>query len=143
MGRRKLRIYGDADLDSDLEAHLRGHNWINYVGTKEHGLSDRGDDHHYQMARKDGRVLLTHDDGYLNNRVFPMLETDGVIVLKRGAGLDHVAIAFERLLRWYWGPVLRKSRGTLGYMKINLSRDGFHYWGRTYEGQDEEGYQRF
>ncbi len=143
MTRRKLRLYGDADIDTDLEKYLRQHKRINYTGARDIRLSARPDTDHYRHAFKDNRVLVTHDDGYLNNHEYPIIQTHGVLVLKRGSGGHYVQQAFERLLKHYWGPVLSDDRRTLGYMKLNLSVEGFHYWGRTVEGQQDEGYHEF
>lgn len=130
MGKRKLGIYGDADLDPEIESYLKQHKWLSYVGARERQVAGRDDSHHYSEAFKLGRVLVTHDDGYINNRKYPIQETHGVIILRQRS-LDYVAVSMERFLRWYWEPMYRHQRGVLGFMKVDLSADGFHYWGRT------------
>lgn len=144
MGRRKLRVYGDADLEAELEDYLRNHKWINYEGARELGFSGRDDEHHYREASKRERVLVTHDEDFLNNAKFPLQETDGVIVIKRGGGLAAQLIALERFLSEVW-PDFRDERGwrALGFFKARLTAQGFHWWGRTAEGKETEGYVLF
>ena len=144
MGRRKLRVYGDADLDTDFEDYLRDHKWVNYTGARDLGFADRDDQHHYREASRQERVLVTHDDDFLNNTRYALQETEGVIVVKRAQGLEAQAVAFERFLRQVW-PQFRDEQGwrVLGFFKINLSTQGFHWWRRTASGSQEEGYEPF
>lgn len=139
MGHRKLRLYGDADLDGVVEDYLRAHKWVNYVGARELGYATRGDDHHYQEAAGRRRALVTHDDGYLAPR-YRVQQTAGIIVIRRGRNRSDVATAFNRFLLWWWAPALGQERPNLGNMKVELSVDGFHYWMYTEDGQDEEDY---
>lgn len=144
MGRRKLRIYGDADLEAELEEYLRNHNWINYEGARELGFSGRDDEHHYREALRRERVLVTHDDDFLNNSRYALHETEGVIVIKRGQSLEAQAFAFERFLRQAW-PAFRDEREwrVLGFFKVSLSAQGFHWWSRNADGNETEGYEPF
>jgi len=145
MSRRKLRIYGDEDLDADLEEWLRTHKWVNYEGARDLGFQNRGDDHHYQEARKRRRVLVSHDPDYLDDTLFPLQQTDGVIVIKRGQARQDVAVALEKFMRWAWGPFIREytERGVLGWHKVRLSTEGFHYRMRTWDGGQVEDYFPF
>jgi predicted nuclease of predicted toxin-antitoxin system len=145
MSRRKLRIYGDEDLDAKLEEWLRVHKWVNYVGARDLGFQNRGDDHHYQEAYKRHRVLASHDPDYLDDTLFPLQKTEGVIVIKRGQTPQDVAVALEFFMRWAWGPFIRDymDRGVLGFQKVRLSTGGFHYRMRTGEGGEVEDYFPF
>jgi hypothetical protein len=145
MGRQKLRLYGDADIEGALEDHLRQHKHVNYRGTRELRSTTRDDRHHYRESLKQRRVLISHNDDFLDNEKYPLHETDGVIVVKRRQDLQTQALAFEKFLRWFWGPVIRDGQGssTLGFFKIELSVDGFHYWRRLVDGSSEEDYHAF
>ena len=145
MSRRKLRIYGDEDLDANLEEWLRAHKWVNYESARDLGFQNRGDDHHYQEAYRRRRVLVSHDPDYLNNTLFPLQQTHGVIVIKRGQTPLDVAVALDRFMRWAWGPFVRdyRERGVLGPQKVRLSTEGFHYQMRTSDGAEIEDYFPF
>jgi hypothetical protein len=145
MGRRKLFLYGDADLDSEFEQYLRMHNWVNYEGARGLGLAGRSDRFHFREAFRKKRVLICHDDGYLAKSTYPLHRTNGVIVIRRGRDWTYAADAFERFVRAMWAPVFRDvvNVSILGYAKVSLSRDGFHLWGRTTDGQVFEEYHIF
>jgi predicted nuclease of predicted toxin-antitoxin system len=145
MSRSKLRIYGDEDLDANLEVWLRGQKRVNYEGARDLGFQNRGDDHHYQEAYKRHRVLISHDPDYLDDTLFPLQQTEGVIVIKRGQTPQDVAVALEMFMRWAWGPFIRdyRERGVLGEMKVRLSTGGFHYRMRTLDGGEVEDYFPF
>lgn len=145
MSRQKIHLYGDADLESELEDRLRGHAWVNYVGAKELGYGRRDDDFHFREAARRQRVLVSHDDDYLDNSDFPLQQTNGVLVIKRGQGFEGVALALEKFLRWVWGPLFRDEGGgpTFGPVKVSLSNDGFHWWARTGSGTMDDEYYPF
>ncbi len=150
MSKRKLRLYGDADLDGEIEGWLLGHKWTNFVSCKPTDLSTpdtstRDDGFHYRESAKQGRVLITNDDDYMDNSRFALQETSGVIVLKRGQAKTDMVVSFNKFLYWIWGPFAREYRitGTLGRMKVHLSKDGFHYKARRNDGMDVEDYYPF
>jgi hypothetical protein len=143
MGGRKLRIYGDADIEGALEAHLKCHKRINYRGTRDLDSHTREDLHHYREARKLRRVLVTHDDDFLDDEKYPLHETEGVIVVKRRQSLEVQALALEKLLMWFRGGADGNGMSTLGRFKVELSVDGFHYSRRLADGSSEEGYHAF
>ena len=43
-------------------------------------------------AYKKRRILLTHDDDYLNNKKFPLTITKGVVILPGGAGSEKATV---------------------------------------------------
>jgi hypothetical protein len=106
MARRKLRIYCDADLDQAVEQALCGLNQINGDSARRSGTTTRGDPDHFHFAAKHRRVLITHDDGYLNSD-YSIMETHGVIVISRGQGATAVVTAFLKFLLWAWVPLIR------------------------------------
>ncbi|MCH8814588.1 MAG: hypothetical protein IH957_05730 [Chloroflexi bacterium] len=142
MAGRKLRVYGDADLEVELEQYFRDHKSVNYESARDLGYAGHEDEHHYREALKRRRLLVTHDGDYLNDSKFPLQETDGVLVLKRGQNLEAQTMALEKFLRWVWVPIFRddSNYSALGHVKVELSGDGYHWWMHTTDGNVEEGY---
>lgn len=140
MGRRKLKTYGDADIEGALESYLRRHKKINYVGTRDLRSETREDLYHYREARKQRRVLVSHNDDFLDNEKYPLHETEGVIVVKRKQSLEIQALALDKFITWLRVGTNADGTSTLGCFKVQLSADGFHYWRRHKDGNSEEGY---
>lgn len=55
------------------------------------GLRGCADEDIYAYARKDRRVILTHDDDFMNNRQFPITSSPGVVKIPGAAG-DEAAL---------------------------------------------------
>jgi predicted nuclease of predicted toxin-antitoxin system len=60
------------------------------------GLAGRSDEEVFAYAWKKGRVLLTHDRDFLDDRRFPFHRNPGVIVLPGGHGTHHNLIGALR-----------------------------------------------
>jgi predicted nuclease of predicted toxin-antitoxin system len=144
MARRKLYIYCDADLDEAVEEAFRRLKEINCDSARRAGTTTRADTDHFHYAAKNKRVLVTHDDDFLQ-RSYSIMDTHGVIVISRGQNSVAVIEAFLKFLWWAWAPLVRdelKIRSLPG-LKVRLSTDGFHWWQRTSDGKIEEDYYRF
>lgn len=118
---RKARFLVDESLGEDAVRVLRNVGW-NALFVTDLNLRSKDDSAVFSAAWKTGRVLLTHDRDFLDNRRFPNHRNPGLVVFVVGAsGGDD-----ERLLRAFflaqayirvWGP--EYMRGT----KIVFSDD--------------------
>ena len=94
----------------------------------------------WEEARRQGRVLLTMDRGFWNDRRFPLQKCPGVIFLdvspdKAERAVDALAVFFALFAQHYpldwWDEI-----------KVRVRIDGFVIKMRTWEGRDiEEEYR--
>jgi Domain of unknown function (DUF5615) len=76
------RIYADANVPAGLVAFMRRSlGWDVLFVLEEDTLRRAPDLKHYRLAHQLHRTLVTLDRDYLDDRRFPPLETNGVIVL--------------------------------------------------------------
>jgi hypothetical protein len=76
------RIYADANVPAGLVAFMRRSlGWDVLFVLEEETLRRAPDLKHYRLAQQLHRTLVTLDRDYLDDRRFPPLETNGVIVL--------------------------------------------------------------
>ena len=76
------RIYADANVPAGLVAFMRRSlGWDVLFVLEEDTLRRAPDLKHYRLAYQLHRTLVTLDRDYLDDRRFPPLETNGVIVL--------------------------------------------------------------
>jgi hypothetical protein len=76
------RIYADANVPAGLVAFMRRSlGWDVLFVLEEETLRRAPDLRHYRLAQQLHRTLVTLDRDYLDDRRFPPLETNGVIVL--------------------------------------------------------------
>ena len=76
------RIYADANVPAGLVTFMRRSlGWDVLFVLEEETLRRAPDLKHYRLAQRLHRTLVTLDRDYLDDRRFPPLETNGVIVL--------------------------------------------------------------
>ncbi len=73
----------------------------------------------FQRARKERRILLTHDEHFLDDRRFPLALSPGIIVMRRPHDTDALASLVELLV-----DVFRPYGETWEKQKILLSPSG-------------------
>ena len=75
------RIYADANIPSGVVEFMRTRlNWDVLFVLEHDDLRRAPDIQHYRLARQLGRMLVTLDRDYLDDRKFPPTEGAGVIV---------------------------------------------------------------
>jgi len=141
MPQRKLRVYCDADIDRPVEDALSDLKQVNCHSARRRRADTRDDLDHFRFAARHRRVLVTHDADYLNPSRYPIMETEGVIVIKRGQHQRDVMVAFLRFMEWAWRPA-NASGGRFRRWKVDLSTRGFHYWERV-GGETQTDYINF
>jgi predicted nuclease of predicted toxin-antitoxin system len=88
---KKPRYLVDENLGQGVAQLLR--DWdCNVRGVWELGLTGHPDKNIWSAAYKDRRILLTHDDDFLDNRRFPLKTSFGVIVLPHKAGEESLLV---------------------------------------------------
>ena len=115
------RIYADANIPSGVVTYMRTTLGWDVLFVLEHDDLRRAPDlHHYRLARKLGRTLVTLDRDYLDDRRFPEPESPGVIVF---SAPDERWL--RRLLKQVDGQVFRAAdaRAPLEGRKITWQID--------------------
>lgn len=93
---RRSRFVVDESLGVMVALLLRelGHN-VKDVSEVE--LRGRSDEDVYAFAFKDKRILLTHDQDFLDDARFPWHRNPGVVILPGGQGEEHLLLRALRL----------------------------------------------
>jgi predicted nuclease of predicted toxin-antitoxin system len=80
----KVRFLVDENAGPDVAAFLRdgGYNTL-YVA--EAGLRGHPDENVFAAAWRDQRVIITHDQGFLDDRLFPPHRNPGIVVIDPGS----------------------------------------------------------
>ena len=82
---KKARFLIDEDIHSETAPFLKGKGW-NVITASDAGLVGHSDSDYVALARKEDRLLLTHDRHYLSDRKFPLGSNGGVLVLPGSSG---------------------------------------------------------
>jgi predicted nuclease of predicted toxin-antitoxin system len=109
----------DENLDSETIAWLRDQGW-NAKTVEEFGLKGQPDENILAFAQRDDRILLTHDDDFLDDQRFPLHRNPGVVVLPGASG--NVELLVRALLHMLAvvAPYRELFRGT----KVVFATDG-------------------
>jgi predicted nuclease of predicted toxin-antitoxin system len=99
--KRKARFFVDESLGEGTVDALRDLKW-NSSGVWDAGLVGRSDEDVFAFARKDCRILLSHDTDFLDDRRFPIHPQPGIVILPGGDGdtaalleaLGHIVTLF-------------------------------------------------
>jgi predicted nuclease of predicted toxin-antitoxin system len=79
---RQPRVYVDANIPAGAVSHMRERlRWDVVAVVEDDELRRASDVDHYQTARRLRRTLITLDDDFLEERLFPWEESPGVIVV--------------------------------------------------------------
>jgi len=82
--RGKIRFLVDENAGEGVADALRQMGF-NSRSARELGLAGRSDEDVFAAAWRENRVIITHDDDFLNNRRFPHHRNPGVVVIRPGA----------------------------------------------------------
>jgi len=95
---RKLRLYVDEDVPAPSVYALRGFG-SDALYVPELGTKSRDDRYHYKEARRLGRILVTNDADFWNDRLHPLALSPGVVLIECGTSRDpyQTAILFYQL----------------------------------------------
>jgi predicted nuclease of predicted toxin-antitoxin system len=117
--KRKARFLVDESLGVEAAHLIRALGWnVVYVG--EVGLVGKPDEDVFAFCWREDRIILTHDNDFLDDRRFPFHRNPGVIVLPGATGeTPGLVDALFRVLRLI-GPYREANRKT----KIHITEDG-------------------
>ena len=127
--KRKARFLVDENLGFGTTELLRAANW-NVKDVSEVELKGRPDESVLAYAYRNDRVLLTHDDDFLDNRKFPLKQNAGIIVLPGASGPENTLVRALGGMLSIIGQFHKLYRQT----KIRIAEDGtmtFTHYGET------------
>jgi predicted nuclease of predicted toxin-antitoxin system len=115
---KKARLLVDESLGVAVTEVIRGVGW-NVLDASEVGLTGHPDENVFAHALKDDRVLLTHDEDFLDDRKFPFdnNRNPGVIVLPTTGGNSALIRAINLALQ------VCGARELFRGAKVSISRD--------------------
>ena len=116
--RGKPRFLVDENLGSEVTELLKRSGW-NATDVFELGINGQPDENVFSTARREDRILLTHDRDFLDNQRFSPQLNPGLVVLP-GANGDRRAIvnALDELL-----AVIGETRNLWRAAKIEISSE--------------------
>ena len=98
--KRRAKFLVDENVIPDVAEWLRDEGW-NVRDVNDLGISGRDDRVVFQAAREHGRMLITHDEDFLDNREFPFRISPGIIVIPGGDGnYEAMARAVVTVVRY-------------------------------------------
>ena len=83
--RKKAKFLLDENVDINVAFQMREYG-LNVKHVDEVGLGGRADKDVFTFARKEDRVILTHDDDFMDNRQLPIKLSPGVVKIPGGSG---------------------------------------------------------
>ncbi len=115
----KARFLVDESAGPALADEIRRRGWnATYIG--ELGLKGHPDETIFSCAWQEDRVLLTHDQDFLDDRRFPPHRNPGLVILPGASGMTQgLANALDTILAF----VGRHRKFYLG-AKITITEDG-------------------
>lgn len=117
--RKKARFLVDENVDKIVLGSLRSEGF-NVVSTEDAGLSGHTDEDILAFAKREDRVLLTHDPDFLDNRKFPPSRNPGIVILPGVEGNSTaLLLALRDVMR-----IVGVYRGLWTATKIVVSHDG-------------------
>jgi predicted nuclease of predicted toxin-antitoxin system len=137
---KKPRLYLDADVPRDFVDAL-AHRGLDSVHPSEVGTEGRGDEFHWEEAKRLGRVLVTcNARQFWSDKEYPLKDSPGVVILDTG-GRQHWPRALKLLLgfanhlkTFMTGP---GAGDILPRSKIRLANTRIVWKMLTYEGRVE------
>ena len=117
--RKKARFLVDENMYGAVLKFLKQAGF-NAVGISNVGLSGHADEDILAFAKRDDRVVLTHDRDFLDDRRFPLSQNPGIVVLPGAHGnSDALLSAIRHVIR-----TVGVSRGLWTATRVVVSQDG-------------------
>lgn len=114
--RGRARFLVDESLGIGVTMALRREGW-NVKDVSEVDLKGHSDEDVFEYAKRESRILLTHDEGFFDDKRYPLGRNPGVIVLPGAEGNE---LALLRAL----GLIYPRYPGFYEETKISVSEDG-------------------
>jgi len=118
--KRKIRVFIDASLPEKFVNEINNHNVFKLVGRAR----NEEDLKVYAQAKRLKALLLTSDMDFWNDKIFPLSQSSGVIII-RGNNLEDIDYCFGWFLANF-GIIdaIRKIPTYSEGMKFKISREG-------------------
>ena len=117
--KKSARFLVDESLGVEVANQVRELGWnVKYVN--EVGLRGHSDEDVYAYARKSVRVILTHDDDFMHNRLFPISLCPGVVIIPGAKGDEYALAKAVAGVLSLFGKLAYFFKGT----KISISTEG-------------------
>jgi predicted nuclease of predicted toxin-antitoxin system len=98
---------------------IRSAGW-NAIHAQECGLKGHPDENVFAYAKREDRIIITHDPDFLDDRRFPPQQNPGIIVVPGGHGDERsLSAALDAILR-----IVGDSRDLWTTTKIRITPDG-------------------
>jgi predicted nuclease of predicted toxin-antitoxin system len=132
---KKLKLCADANVPREIIAELRRAG-IPVVAASEEGLAKRSDEEILAWTKRIGRVLLTLDRDFWDDRKFPLRKSPGIIFIDvKSEKSDDILHAFGLL---YGTFASSYSLDWWDEMKVRAKREGYVLRMRSREGRGVE-----
>jgi predicted nuclease of predicted toxin-antitoxin system len=89
--RKKARFLIDHNVDRETAPFLASKGW-NAITVSAVGIEGHSDEDVLAYAHRDDRILLTHDEDFLDDRRFPPHRNPGIVVLPGGSGNSEALV---------------------------------------------------
>ena len=76
-----LHVYIDENIESEIIDFLKTKKF-NIKTFKDYWMQWKSDDDHFKLSKKEWRVLITKDDDFWNNKMYPIKWHPWIIILK-------------------------------------------------------------
>lgn len=117
--RGKAKFLIDENLGAEVTRLLRDEGW-NATDIFELNMTGQPDENVFAAARKHDRILLTHDDDFLDDRLFPPRLSPGIVILPGAEGDKRALLsAIYRML-----SIVGRLRELWRSTKIIIATDG-------------------
>jgi len=137
--KEKVKIYADENIPLEGVKFLRAKlHWDVRYACEEENLREKEDLYHHRRARKEGRVLLTRDRGYLDSQWFPFHRSAGIILLEEKNTEKFIYIL--SLLSRFIDKILEKNPRYLSSVKLRVSLQGIKVYRKTQGNIKEKFY---
>ncbi|MGO8837545.1 MAG: DUF5615 family PIN-like protein [Limisphaerales bacterium] len=134
----KPRFYADENFTT-LATHVLRQMGADVLTVQEARLAGHPDENHAAYALRLGRILITCDRDYLNERRFPLIHCPAIIVCDFGAGaVAEIRSTFNCLAGAFQAPQFLDK-----WIKINAKRDGWTEYARFLDGTTSKQRYRF
>jgi predicted nuclease of predicted toxin-antitoxin system len=136
--KKKLRLYADHNFPKGVVETLRGMG-ADVVTAEESGTARHPDENHVAAAKRLGRVLLTCDRDFLNERLHPLIHCPAIVVFDFGSGSTGDIARTLRCLNYIWMvPVFYDK-----WVKLDANREGWTEYVRFQDGSTNKQRCRF
>ncbi len=125
----KLRFLADKGVPLELVEDLRSYSRFRVETVQDVGLTGNDDSELWQYCRKNKLWLLTTDEGFLDNRLFPLAQCPTVMIVP--TSYDKAVKSLAGFLEMTWDELISLFQGR----KITAHPEAFKAVGLDHTGK--------